>query len=146
LSKRKNRSDAYQWVLNEIPYSAEMMCGFTNSDSLGNRIEPHMYNERIEELKEELLQEFWKIVKTQLTKRQSAVIELTAEDLTQMEIAKILGVNQSSITKSLHGNVDYKNGKKVYGGSIKKLQKIMKNDPNIKRILQEIEDLKVEKY
>ena len=60
---------------------------------------------------------------------------------TQHEIANALGVNQSSVTKSISGNIDYKNGGVAYGGSIKKLRKLIKNDPKIQEILKRIEDL-----
>ena len=64
-----------------------------------------------------------------------------------MEIAKKLKVNQSSITKSLHGNVDYhSNGKTVYGGSKKKLNKIIQNDPKILDILQRMNKIREEKW
>jgi len=63
-----------------------------------------------------------------------------------MEIAKMLDVNQSSITKSLNGNVDYKNGKKIYGGAKKKLNKIIQNDIKIKDILKRIQELRDEEY
>ena len=63
-----------------------------------------------------------------------------------MEIAKILNVNQSSITKSLNGNVDYKNGKKVYGGATKKIKKIIESDDKIKDILSRMNELRSEKW
>jgi hypothetical protein len=63
-----------------------------------------------------------------------------------MEIAKILQVNQSSITKSLNGNVDYKNGKRIYGGCKKKINKIIENDDKIKEILSKMTALRDEKW
>ncbi len=72
------------------------------------------------------------------------------EKLTQTDIAKKLKVNQSSITKAIHGNCDYgknskkdknKKGKKIYGGARKKLQKLAKEDPVIQEIIKEILEL-----
>jgi predicted transcriptional regulator len=63
-----------------------------------------------------------------------------------MEIAKMLNVNQSSITKSLNGNVDYKNGKKIYGGARKKIKKIVENDEKIKEILSKMHELRENKW
>jgi predicted transcriptional regulator len=63
-----------------------------------------------------------------------------------MEIAKMLNVNQSSITKSLNGNVDYKNGKRIYGGAKKKLNKITEKDDKIKEILAKMAEIRSEKY
>ncbi len=75
-------------------------------------------------LKESLKKEFWRIVNTQLTSRQREVITLVCDGYTQTEIAKKLKVNQSSITKSINGNCDYKNKKRVYGGAKRKMKKI----------------------
>ena len=73
-------------------------------------------------LEDELKEEFWRIADTFLTNRQREVIKHCADGYTQTEIAKLLNVNQSSITKSINGNVDYKNkkGKIIYGGTKKK--------------------------
>jgi transcriptional regulator len=98
------------------------------------------------ELEEELKKEFWRVVDTLLTPRQRQVIRLYADGYTQMEIAKMLNVNQSSITKSLNGNVDYKNGKKIYGGARKKIIKIIEQDDCIKAILQKMQDIRAEKW
>ena len=58
----------------------------------------------------------------------------------------MLNVNQSSITKSLNGNVDYKNGKKIYGGAKKKINKIIQSDEKIMEILRRIADVREEKW
>ena len=90
--------------------------------------------------------EFWRIVDTLLTDRQKQVIRLYADGYTQMEIAKQLNVNQSSITKSMHGNVDYSNNGRIYGGSHKKLKKIIEEDEKIKEILRKISELRDENW
>ena len=123
--KRANRSNAYQHLFGEISVAMEMLESFNEDASIHKRLNPHAYNEAVAELEEQLRKEFWRLVDDNLTARQKQVIELISiQKLTQQEAAKILGVNQSSITKSLHGNVDYskkdKNNKKkkvVYGGS-----------------------------
>jgi len=146
MDRRKNRSDKYQWVLIETVCSNDMMESFCNEDGIYNRLNPFGYNEDILELEDQLKKEFWRIVDTLLTPRQRQVIRLYADGYTQMEIAKILNVNQSSITKSLNGNVDYKNGKKVYGGARKKIRKIIDNDERIKEILKQMQDLREEQW
>jgi DNA-binding CsgD family transcriptional regulator len=98
------------------------------------------------DLEEQLKKEFWRVVDTLLTPRQREVIRLYADGYTQMEIAKMLNVNQSSITKSLNGNVDYKNGKKIYGGARKKIRKIIENDDKIKDILSKMAEAREEKW
>lgn len=123
-----------------------MMEAFSNEDSICHRLNPFEYNEELLDLEDQLKVEFWRIVNTLLTPRQKEVIKLYADGYTQMEIAKMLNVNQSSITKSLNGNVDYKNGKKVYGGAKKKINKIIENDVKIKEILTKMATLRNEKW
>lgn len=146
MEKRKNRSDSYQYLILETVCSNDMMQGFCNDDSLYNRLNPHHYDEKILDLEDQLKTEFWRIVNELLTDRQREVIKLYADGYTQMEIAKILNVNQSSITKSLNGNVDYKHKRRIYGGATKKIKKIIDNDENIKSILSQIRDLREEKW
>jgi len=146
MTKRQNRSDRYQWVLLETVCSNEMMETFCNEDSIYNRLNPFEYNETLIELEDQLKKEFWRVVDTLLTPRQREVIRLYADGYTQMEIAKMLNVNQSSITKSLNGNVDYKNGKKIYGGARKKIRKIIENDEKIKEILSKMSEVRDEKW
>jgi len=143
---RTNRSSRYQFLILETVCSNDMMEAFSNQESIGFRIDPFKHQEEIIDLQEELRQEFWKVVDTCLTDRQKQVIKLVCEDKTQMEIAKILGVNQSSITKSLHGNVDYKNGRKVYGGASRKIIKSLETNVKVQEILAKINQLREEKY
>jgi predicted transcriptional regulator len=145
MSRRKNRSDSYQYVLLETVCSHDMMENFGNSDSIYQRLDPFKYNEELMKLEEELKYEFWRVVDHLLTDRQKEVLHLCGDGYTQMEIAKILKVNQSSITKSINGNVDYKNGKRVYGGAKKKIQKLISNDQKIKDILDRMRILREEK-
>lgn len=146
MTKRQNRSDRYQYILLETVCSNDMMEAFCNEDSIYNRLNPYEYNESMIELEDQLKKEFWRVVDTLLTPRQREVIRLYADGYTQMEIAKMLNVNQSSITKSLNGNVDYKNGKKIYGGARKKIRKIIESDDKIKEILQKMREVRDEKW
>jgi predicted DNA-binding protein YlxM (UPF0122 family) len=146
VNKRQNRSDRYQYILLETVCSNEMLESFCNEDSISARLNPFDYNENLIELEDQLKKEFWRVVDTLLTPRQREVIRLYADRYTQMEIAKMLNVNQSSITKSLNGNVDYKNGKKIYGGARKKIRKIIENDQAIKDILEKIQEVRDEKW
>lgn len=146
MQKRSNRSDKYQWILLETVCSNDMMEAFPNEDSISARLNPFQYDEHLMDLEDQLKVEFWRVVDTLLTDRQREVIRLYADGYTQMEIAKMLNVNQSSITKSLNGNVDYKNGKRVYGGARKKIRKIIESDEKIKEILQKIAEVREEKW
>jgi len=123
-----------------------MMEAFGNEDSISSRLNPFGYDEELLDLEDQLKKEFWRVVDTLLTSRQKEVIRLYADGYTQMEIAKMLNVNQSSITKSLNGNVDYKNGKRVYGGARKKIKKIIENDAKIIEILRKMQAIREEKW
>lgn len=145
MERRKNRSDSYQYILLETVCSNDMMEAFPNEESIYNRLAGgFMYDERMLDLEDRLKKEFWRVVDTLLTPRQREVIRLYADGYTQMEIAKMLNVNQSSITKSLNGNVDYKNGKKIYGGAKKKINKIIQSDEKISEILREMSEIRGE--
>ncbi len=146
MEKRKNRSDSYQYLILETVCSHDMMEAFCNEDSIYHRLNPFAYSESLIELEDQLKKEFWRVVDTLLTPRQREVIRLYSDGYTQMEIAKMLNVNQSSITKSLNGNVDYKNGKKIYGGARKKIKKIVENDEKIKDILKKMQEVRSEKW
>jgi predicted DNA-binding protein YlxM (UPF0122 family) len=147
VERRRTRSDHYQHLLLELTCSTELMEAFSNEDGIYKRLNPFDYDEEILILEEKLKKEFWRIVDTMLTERQRDVIKLYSDGYTQMEIAKKLKVNQSSITKSLNGNVDYKNNsKKTYGGSRRKIRKIIENDEVIKDILAKMSRLREEKW
>jgi cell division protein FtsL len=144
--RRAPRSQRYQFLLLESVFPTEMLEAFSNEESVYKRLNPFDYNEEIMQLEEELKKEFWRVVNSCLTERQRQVIELSSQGKTQMEIAKELNVNQSSITKSLHGNVDYNKGSRVYGGSLKRMKKLCENDPKIKIILDRISELRGENW
>ncbi len=141
--RTRNRSDSYQFLIVETLFAPEMLSDFTNSDSIGARLNPFGYNDELDDLRERLKESFWRIV-GMLTKRQQQVIRLYCAGLTQIEIAKKLGVNQSSITKSINGNCDYKNGKRNYGGGKRRLIKLAEKDPEIQEILAKIKEISSE--
>ncbi len=141
--RTKNRSDRYQWIIIESPCSPEMLAECSDAQGVSSILSSN-HNEELLDLNERLVKAFWRIVDTKLTKRQSEVLHLLAEGLTQIEIAKKLNVNQSSITKSINGNCDYRNGKKIYGGARKKLKRIASMDPEIIEILGRISEIKSE--
>jgi len=139
--RSKNRSDKYQWVLVESPCSPEMLTEVADSEGISAQLNPWGYNEELLNLKDQLKAAFWRIVNTQLTPRQRDVLQLYSKGRTQTEIAKKLGVNQSSITKSINGNCDYRNGKKIYGGSKKRIQRLAEQDPEIQAIFRRIQEI-----
>jgi len=140
MDRRKNRSDRYQNLFAELPYSNDMMAEFAEADGLIENYRPED-RESLMDLRDQLKIEFWRLVDTELTARQRQVIRLYAQGLTQIEIARKLNVNQSSITKSINGNCDYRNGKKVYGGARKKLRKLAERDTRIKLIIEQMTEI-----
>lgn len=142
--ERRARSDRYQQIYLECLVMPERMESFCNEDSIHARLNPWDYNEDIMDLEDQLKIEFWRVVNTMLTERQAEVLKLMSEGLTQCEIAKKLGVNQSSITKSRNGNNSYKENEdiKIYGGSEKKLKKIIEEDAKILEILAKINEIR----
>lgn len=144
--KRPTRSQLYQHLLVEKAFSHEMMETFSNDDSVYKKLNPFDYNEDILILEDQLKERFWKIINEHLTPRQLEIVKLLRDGATQQEAARKLGVNQSSITKSINGNVDYSNkvtgGKASYGGICKKLARVVDKDPVIKQIMDAISDLR----
>jgi DNA-binding CsgD family transcriptional regulator len=144
--ERATRSAAYQSLFCESSFPIELLESFSNEDSLYKKLNPFDYNENILLLEEQLRDEFWRLVNTQLTPRQREIIHLLSQGKTQCEVAKELNINQSSITKSINGNVDYKKGKIVYGGSKSRIRKLIEEDERIQSILQKIYDLRNESW
>lgn len=142
MGKKSNRSNGYQHIYTEQPYSSEMMAEFSEAQGLVENYQPED-REKLLDLKDDLKIEFWRLAKEHLTERQFQVIELLAKGYTQIEIAKQLNVNQSSITKSVNGNCDYRNGKKIYGGAKKKLRRLADKDPEIQAIIVQIAEIEV---
>ena len=141
------RSAGYQDRFLEAACSPELLTEFAERDSMGGRMNNSVYSEELLDLQEQLRQEYWKIIDTQLTERQREVLKLTAAGDTQVEIAKKLGVNQSSVTKSIFGNTDYRPtleglpSKRIYGGSSKRLKKLASTNETIQILLKKIAEI-----
>lgn len=151
-TKRRARSEKYQHLILESAFSNDMMEAFSNEESIKDRLNPWEYNEELLDLEEQLKEEFWRLVNTLLTDRQKDVIKLSSDGYTQTECARILGVNQSSIVKSIRGNVSYSKidpkTKKhsVYGGSLRRLSKLIDKDERILAILKRINEIRESKW
>jgi hypothetical protein len=143
--KRQSRSQKYQWLICEFTVSNEILSYIPNSRSIENHLNPFHYNERYYELEDLLKQKTWQIAKEVCTPKQFAVLNLVLDGYTQTEISNQSGTNQSGITKSLFGNYDY-NNKKRYGGVIPKMKRYIKENKEIKEILEEMNNLLEEKF
>ena len=144
IDRSKNRSDRYQNLFAELSCAPETLAEYSDSQGLTGQNNTVKSQEELLDLKDQLIKAFWRIVDTQLTSRQKEVLKLCAQGLTQIEIAKRLNVNQSSITKSINGNTDYRNGKRIYGGARKRICKIAANDIEIQNIFRRMAEINSE--
>lgn len=143
MPRQRPRSNRYQEIFNERSVAPELLDSFASQDNLFKQLNPFDYNEEIMDLEEQLKKEFWRVIKENLTPKQQKVVEMLSRGYTQMEVAKELNVNQSSICKSLLGNQNKSEGDvKVYGGIKRKLAKVVEKDEKIKSILNRIAELR----
>lgn len=111
------------------------MTSFANDD-LGAMGSEHVSDE-VQDLLQALFERLLQIIDTKLTARQAQIVKLLfLEGKTQTEVARMLGLCQPSVHKSLLGNLDYKQGGRRYGGAQKKLVKLCAVDEEIQRILK----------
>lgn len=143
MSRKKNKSDSYQHKIVEISVDPSILGDFPFDDGLGTILNLSKHSEEFYAMKQELLKEVLRIVRTELTIRQAEVVTLRLQGLTQIQIADKLGVHQTTIHKLLMGNIDYANGRKRYGGAIKKLRKICAKDLKVLEILSKMEELRI---
>jgi predicted transcriptional regulator len=137
------KSDVYQYKIIEISLEPHKLNNFANESGINQHMSNMIFDEEIIELRQDLLEEIYNIIDSgSLTMHQKKVLKMCLSGATQNEIAEKLGVTQSAIHKCLHGNIDYKNNKKRYGGIIKKLQKLSKTNPRIRFLLSKIEQHK----
>jgi DNA-directed RNA polymerase specialized sigma subunit len=141
--RNMNKSKLYQYKIVEISFDADKLDNFPQERGIGSLLADNQCDEKISDLREELIEEIYNIMSGEyLTPHQKTILTMRLTGKTQNEIAEHLGITQSAVHKAMHGNIDYKNNKKRYGGIIKKLRKICTNNPRIVRILSEIEAIK----
>ncbi len=143
MSKKKSKS--YQHKIVEISFDQMKLNNFSNSNGISNMLTDSSIDDRISDLKSELLEEIYEIIHGDyLTEHQKKILFMRLMGKTQNDIAKHLGITQSAVHKAMHGNIDYKNNKKRYGGIVKKLQKICATHTRVHEILVSIEEIKSE--
>jgi DNA-binding CsgD family transcriptional regulator len=136
---KKFRSAEYQYQFNEHSYDPDIMDVMFSS----NITTPtdQIVADELKQLKQGLIVEYMRLAKEVLTERYFRILELMLQNYTQMEIAKILGINQSGVHKAINGNKNYLgNGlkTKTYGGLIKRLKESVKTDKKIQSMLNSI--------
>lgn len=133
------KSKNYQYRIVEISFEAAKLNNFPNERGIGSILSENSSDDRVQMLKSDLLEELYEIINgNYLTEHQKKILFMRLMNKTQNEIADHLGITQSAVHKAMHGNIDYKNHKKRYGGIIKKLQKICKTNSKISEILSQI--------
>ena len=138
-----NKSKLYQHKIVEISFDQAKLNNFSNERGIGNLLTQNETDDEITILREGLLEEIYDLVHGDyLTEHQKKILMMRLMGKTQNEIAEHLGITQSAVHKAMHGNIDYKNNRKRYGGIVKKLKKICKTNDTIQRILGEIEEVK----
>ena len=137
------KSKYYQYKIVEIGFEQAKLDNFPLERGIGYMLEDSSLDERIIELRGGLLDELYDIIYGDyLTEHQKTILMMRLMGKTQNEIAEHLGITQSAVHKAMHGNIDYKNNKKRYGGIVKKLRKICNNNEKINQILGKIDDIK----
>ena len=142
MPKKRNRSDSYQYKIVEIAVDPNVLNDFPLMDGLGSQLNLAKYSEKFYDLRQQLMKEVLRIISTNLTQRQCEVVTLRLQGKTQIQIADQLGIHQTTVHKLLMGNIDYANGKKRYGGAIKKLKKICAKDEKVLKILKEMDNVR----
>jgi len=135
--KRPQRSDKYQYLICEILLSSEAWNTFGQAQEKNLPLAEEK-REILLDWDAELKVHLMKMIDQCLTERQRDILLMYCSGMTQTEIADKLDINQSSVTKSINGNVDYTNGKHVYGGLKKKFVKIIKRNFDIRPTMKKI--------
>lgn len=146
--ERQTRSEKYQYVILETTFSDELLSMFDNSQGISGHLNPFEYDEEVLELKDQLYARLWKLIDIHCTPLQKEILELLYKDgYTQVEVAKMRKVNQSSVVKCVLGNCDYsKPEKKHYGGSVPKLRRVLMEDAKFVELWDKIKDKQQPRY
>jgi len=141
---RRNKSDSYQYRIIEIAIDPFILSDFPSEDGLGAQANSSGYSEELADLRQQLIREVRRLIKSVLTKRQAQVMALRLQGKTQVEIGQKLGIHQTTVHKTISGNIDYNNGGACYGGAIKKLRKMCFRDERVLAILKRIGEVRAE--
>lgn len=125
----------------EISMDPHLLNNFSNEDGIAAFLMSHECSEGFLELRQELFDEVIYIINNCLTDKQKEIMKMTfLEGKTQNEISIELGKHQSTVHKTLQGNIDYKNNQKRYGGALKKIRKLCAGNEKIKSILAQMRE------
>lgn len=120
----------------EISIDPHLLSNFSNEESIAAFLSNQSCSEEFQKLKNELFEEVLLVIDSYLTNTQKEVLKMTyLEGKTQQEISSELQKHQTTIHKTLRGNIDYRNDKKRYGGALKKIKRLCSKNERIKQIL-----------
>lgn len=138
-----NKSKFYQHKIVEISFDQSKLSNFPVERGIGHILAENEVNDQILDLRETLIEELHDVINgNYLTDHQKKILFMRLMGKTQNEIATHLGITQSAVHKSIHGNIDYRNEKKRYGGIVKKLKKICSTNEPMLKILNKISEIK----
>jgi len=120
--RRKTRSDRYQYLIVE-KLVKDRFWEYRDLHELYDA--PEVSEERLDELlslDDQLFDLLKQIALRELTDNQRAIMNLSLDGMTQVEIADELGLSQPTVQKTLRGSwsSEYK---KYYGGIVNKLRR-----------------------
>jgi DNA-binding CsgD family transcriptional regulator len=131
-------------IVKEISLDQAKLNNFSVERGISHILQENEIDDRIKDYRSELLEEVFEVVNSGgLTEHQKKILMMRLLGKTQNEIAVHLGITQSAVHKAMHGNIDYKNNKKRYGGLVKKLKKMCEGNSKIQNILNSIDDVKM---
>jgi DNA-directed RNA polymerase specialized sigma subunit len=140
-----NKSKIYQHKIVEISFDQSKLSNFSTERGINYILTENEMSDKILELRTALIEQLYDVINGEmLTEHQKKILFMRLMGKTQNEISSHLGITQSAVHKSLHGNIDYRNNKKRYGGIIKKLKKICNGSHEIQNLLKQISDVKCE--
>ena len=137
------KSKKYQYKIVEVGIDNIKLENFSQENSLSNVLMANSMADEILALRKELLSELHSMIWGEyLTSHQKKILLMRLDGMTQSQIADKIGITQSAVHKAMHGNIDYKNNKKRYGGIVKKLKKLCDRNEKVQSILKQIEFVK----
>lgn len=123
----------------ELSLDPFAMSNFSNEQSLSSYLSSN--SEDFQALRLELLKEVLFIIDTHCTNKQKQIVKMVfLEEKTQTQVALDTDRTQSTICKSLIGN-DVMDGRKKYGGVMRKVRKFCKKNKKIQEILKQMREL-----
>lgn len=138
-SERPNRSDHYQWKINEVPVDHGFLGIFEmHRDKL---------SEEVKEINDQIMERIMQLIQENGTPTQRQAVTLLLEGNTQQEVNKILHpestkLSNSNIAKVLHGGRMYVNGIKgnMCGGVGKKIMASGRVDETIQKLMLQLSE------